>query len=83
VIVSTPGTMPITLAVKMEACKEDVVISLSSHSEESESSSSNKNTPALPKAIAIQSLRLSTSLKADQSKISSINAIPGIVSINE
>jgi len=39
VVVSTPGTIPITFAVKIAACNEEVVTSLSSHSDESESES--------------------------------------------
>ena len=78
--VSTPGTIPIVFAVKIAACNDDVMTSLSSHSEESESSSSKINTPALPKAKAIQSLKLSISPKADQSNNSSRKAAPGILS---
>lgn len=80
VVVSTPGTIPITFAVNIAACNDEVVISLSSHSDESESSSSKINNPTLPNANATQSLILSNSVMADQSSTSSINRIPGILS---
>jgi len=83
VVVSTPGTIPIMFAEKMLACKDDVERSPSSHSEESESSSSNTKTPVFPKANATQSLMLSNSLIDDQSISSSKNAAPGILSKTE
>jgi len=61
VVVSTPGTIPSKLALKIDACIPEVVISLSSHSLSLESSSSKIIVPPLANAIIAQSLKLSTS----------------------
>jgi hypothetical protein len=61
VVVSTPGTIPNMLALNMEACTPEVVMSFSSHSLSPASSSSNIAVPLVVRATVAQSTNPSTS----------------------
>jgi hypothetical protein len=71
VVVSTPGTMPSKLALKIDACIPEVAMSLSSHSLSPASSSSNSIVPLVVRAIVTQSPKLSISFAPVKSNKSS------------